>query len=175
MARSQQGDADAYRRLLTEIAPYLRSLACQQHLDDTEAEDAVQDILMTVHGARHTFDPARPFGPWLATIARRRIVDRIRRRSRLQDREETLNQRHETLPAPETNIVGRMADRQILRRALDELSPTQRRAVELLKLEEMSLKEASQQTGMSVAALKVATHRALKNLRTILTNRSDGT
>jgi RNA polymerase sigma-70 factor (ECF subfamily) len=44
----------------------------------------------------------------------------------------------------------------------------QRQAVELLKLKEMSLKEAAAATGRSVAALKVATHRAIKNLRTIL-------
>ena len=47
-----------------------------------EAEDAVQDTLLTLHTLRHTFDPTRPFGPWLATIAARRAIDRLRRRGR---------------------------------------------------------------------------------------------
>ena len=45
-------------------------------------EDAVQDVLMTVHSIRQTYDPNRPFGPWLVTIAHRRVVDRLRRTTR---------------------------------------------------------------------------------------------
>ena len=52
--------------------------------------------------------------------------------------------------------------------AIDKLPPDQRAAIKMLKLEEMSLKEASRATGRSVAALKVATHRAIKNLRKLL-------
>ena len=56
-----------------------------------------------------------------------------------------------------------------------DLPNPQRRAIELLKLQEMSLKEASAVSGMSIASLKVATHRALKGLRRILAGRSEGT
>ncbi len=55
-----------------------------------------------------------------------------------------------------------------LRAAVAELPPGQREAVELLKLKEMSLKEASAATGQSETALKVAVHRAVKRLRVIL-------
>jgi RNA polymerase sigma-70 factor (ECF subfamily) len=48
------------------------------------------------------------------------------------------------------------------------LPPSQKTAIELVKLKEMSLKEASAVSGMSVPALKVATHRAIKSLRTAL-------
>ncbi|MFT0860417.1 RNA polymerase sigma factor [Ancylobacter sp. G4_0304] len=55
--------------------------------------------------------------------------------------------------------------------ALGDLPPVQRTAVDLLKLKEMSLKEASDVTGLSIASLKMATHRALRTLRTLLSDR----
>jgi RNA polymerase sigma factor (sigma-70 family) len=172
MAHAQDGDRSAYQRLLREITPYLRSLAAHRHRDPSDIEDAVQDILLTVHAIRHTFDPTRPFGPWLVTIANRRFIDRLRRQGRRRDRETPLTPEHETFSEPRANLEER-PDRHELEKAIDELPPMQRKAVQLLKLNEMSLKEASTASGMSVASLKVNVHRAVKNLRKILGDRSE--
>ncbi|MDA8108901.1 MAG: sigma-70 family RNA polymerase sigma factor [Betaproteobacteria bacterium] len=168
MARSQAGDRLAYRRLLEDVAPYLRALALERLHDRGDAEDAVQDALLTVHALRHTYDPARPFGPWLVTIARRRIIDVLRRRGRARSRETALDAEHETFAAPGTNLGEAAADAGALREALERLPAGQRRALRLLKLEEMSLREAALASGKSVAALKVLTHRGLKRLRQLL-------
>ena len=175
MARAQGGDRVAYRRLLEEITPYLRALATRRHCDPNDAEDAVQDVLLTVHAVRHTYDPARPFGPWLVAIANRRIIDRLRRQWRTRSRETALTAEHETFPAPQANIPEEMSDRRALREAIESLPPGQRQAIRLLKFEEMSLKEAAAASGMSVASLKVAAHRALKNLRKMLAKGNDET
>ena len=45
MAHAQKGERDAYRRLLGEITPYVRSLAAKRHRDDYGIEDKVQDVL----------------------------------------------------------------------------------------------------------------------------------
>ncbi|MDF2114027.1 sigma-70 family RNA polymerase sigma factor [Roseiarcaceae bacterium H3SJ34-1] len=172
MAHAQDGDRSAYQRLLWEITPYLRSLATRRHRDPSDVEDAVQDILLTVHAIRHTFDPTRPFGPWLVTIANRRFIDRLRRQGRRRDRETPLTSEHETFSEPQANLEERL-DRHELEKALDELPPMQRKAVQLLKLKEMSLKEASMASGMSIASLKVNVHRAVKSLRKILGDRSE--
>ena len=121
MAHAQAGDAGAYRRLLAEISPYLRSLAARRHRDPADVEDTVQDILLTIHAIRNTYDPTRPFGPWLVTIAHRRIIDRLRRRGRLQSREQPLTAEHETLPTEQTNIVDEMSDRRELHEAVEHL------------------------------------------------------
>ena len=63
MARAQDGDEVAYRRLLEDATPYLRSLAARHRALAGETEDVVQDILLTLHAVRHTYDPGRPFGP----------------------------------------------------------------------------------------------------------------
>ena len=168
MARAQGGERQAYRRLLEEITPYLRSLAARCMQNRGDVEDAVQDSLLTVHAVRHTYDPTRPFGPWLVAIANRRIVDVLRRRGRARSREMPLDAEHETFAAPETNYHETASEGRALREAVESLPPGQRDAIRLLKLNEMSLKEAAAASGMSVAALKVATHRALKNLRKML-------
>jgi RNA polymerase sigma factor (sigma-70 family) len=172
MAHAQDGDRSAYQRLLREITPYLRWLAARRHRDQSDIEDAVQDILLTVHAIRHTFDPTRPFGPWLVTIANRRFIDRLRRQGRRRGRETPLMPEHETFSEPQTNFEEK-PDRHELEKAINELPPMQRKAVQLLKLKEMSLREASTESGMSIASLKVNVHRAVKSLRKMLGDRSE--
>src|SRR6516165_7888891 len=85
MARAQEGDGAAYHRLLQEITPYLRSLAARRYRDANDTEDAVQDVLLTIHSIRQTYDPTRPFAPWLVAIANRRFIDRLRRQGRTRN------------------------------------------------------------------------------------------
>ncbi len=173
MARAQSGDGEAYRRLLEAIVPYLRSFAARRHRDPRDIEDTVQDVLLTVHAIRHTYDPARPFIPWLVAIAHRRVIDRLRQQGRSRLRDAALRAEHETFCQLQTNIQETRLGRHALREAVESLPPGQRQAVKLLKLQELSLKQASNISGMSVAALKVAMHRALKNLRTMLGKEGD--
>ncbi len=173
MARAQDGDRDAYRRLLEDVTPYLRSIAARHFRNSGDIEDTVQEVLLTVHAVRHTYDPARPFGPWLVAIANRRVVDGLRRQGRSRAREVALETGHETFAAPQANLAEAASDGRVLRDAVEQLPPGQRDAIRMLKLQEMSLKEAAAASGTSVAALKVATHRALKNLRKMFA-RQDG-
>lgn len=175
MARAQGGDGKAYRRLLEQITPYLRALAGRQIKNRSDVEDAVQDILLTIHSVRHTYNPARPFGPWLVTIANRRIIDRVRRQGRYSAHEAPLDPEHQTLSTSEANLQEEAVDASMLRDAVERLPAGQRDAIRMLKLEELSLKEAAAASGISVAALKVATHRALKNLRKLIDKRGGKT
>jgi RNA polymerase sigma factor (sigma-70 family) len=168
MARAQDGDRVAYRCLLEEVTPYLNALASKHPALSDELEDVVQDILLTLHAIRHTYDPVRPFGPWLVAIARRRIVDRLRRRGRRARAETSLGPEHETLAAAGANYYALLSGRRGLRQAIGRLPAGQRQAVLLLKLRGLSLKEAADESGMSVAALKVASHRGIKALRAML-------
>lgn len=171
MAAAQSGDQASYARLLREITPLLRRLARQGWPagNPADIEDVVQDTLLTLHTTRHTFDPSRPFLPWLLALLQRRTADGVRRRARTSRREIAVDTLDVTFSAGATNIdYEASADSETLRKAIAELPPGQRQAIELLKQKEMSLKEASAATGTSIAALKVATHRALKALRAML-------
>jgi RNA polymerase sigma-70 factor (ECF subfamily) len=175
MARAQDGDRHAYRALLEDMTPFLRALAARCFREPGDIEDAVQDVLLTVHAVRHAYDPRRPFGPWLVAIANRRIIDRLRRQMRARSREIELTAAHETFSPDPANLRfdETSADEAALHAAIEHLPPDQRQAIRLLKLKEMSLKEAALASGRSVTALKVATHRAIKSLRKLLRQPSD--
>ena len=172
MARVQDGDGAAYRRLLDEVMPYLRSLAGRRQSNPADIEDAVQDILLTLHAVRQTYDPTRPFGPWLVAVANRRLVDRLRHQGRLRAREAPLTAGQDAYPAPQASVDDSY-DRHGLEAAISNLPSGQRQAIRMLKLKEMSLKEASAASGASMTSLKVATHRGLKALRKLLSHRSE--
>ena len=168
MARAQEGDRAAYRQLLDETSRYVRSLVTRNNIPPSDIEDTVQDVLLTVHAVRHTYDPSRPFGPWLVAIARRRIIDKLRQRQRLRFREIELDASHETFSGDQSNYEEPIWDSGELRQAIASLPSGQRQAVELLKLQELSLKEAATRSGKSIGSLKVASHRAIESLRALL-------
>jgi RNA polymerase sigma factor (sigma-70 family) len=171
MSKAQDGDQVAYVSLLREVLPILKRLVQARlgFLPVMDREDLVQDILMSLHAARATYDPARPFKPWLMTIAHNRMVDQARRNSRRAANEITVDEYPADLADTDAGAAAdRYGDPEELRQAIEVLPKGQRSAIELLKLREMSLKEASQATGMSISALKVSVHRAVKTLRTSL-------
>ncbi len=175
MRAAQDGDGRAYVQLLTEIAPLLRRLIRRQRqfLQPADVEDILQDILVSVHAVRVTYDPTRPFMPWVAAIARNRMVDAARRYGRMTANEVSGIEFPETFSEDITNSTAddTYGDPEALRAAISQLPAGQRRALETVKLRELSLKEASRATGMSVAALKVAVHRGVKALRKALGDR----
>lgn len=167
MVAAQDGDRDAYARLLTSVTPYVRAIA-RRYVAVHDVEDAVQDVLLAVHTVRHTFEPGRALKPWLAAIASRRCIDLARsagRRAATEVEDEAATDAaahgdHDPQAAAAVDLDARR-----LRRALRDLPPGQRQAIELLKLDELSLKDAAGSTQLSVAALKVACHRAIRSLR----------
>lgn len=167
MAAAQAGDAAAYRRLLTEILPFVRALIVRQI--GRADEDAAQEALLSLHLVRHTYDPQRPFKPWLASIVRHRLLDELRRVKRRSAKETTVEDFDVTAERLATNSNQEAIDEvQALRHALDQLPEAQRQAVLLVRLQDKSLAEAAVELGTSVGALKVSVHRALKRLKSLL-------
>jgi RNA polymerase sigma factor (sigma-70 family) len=124
--------------------------------------------MISIFVARHARnpDPGRPFMPWLTTIARNRLVDGARRYARQKAHEVNVEEYPVTFSEEGTNTDGNLyGDPDALRQAIQALPPGQREALEMLKLREMSLKEAAVASGVSVGALKVSVHRAMGALR----------
>ena len=171
MRAAQAGDSDAYLELLQRITPRIRQIVGRRRgfAGPADVEDLVQDILLSLHTVRATFDPDRPFMPWLLAIVRNRLADAARRYARTGAHEIAVEEPDVTFGAGPSNTHDEgLGDPELLERAIQLLPRGQREAIDLLKLKELSLKEASAVSGTSVGALKVATHRAMATLRQML-------
>lgn len=171
MRAAQDGDGRAYAALFRDCMPLLRAVTRRQGVPADRVDDVVQDVLLTVHRVRHTYDPERPFTPWLRAITQRRAIDALRRTGREAAREVHSPLVYDAHPDPvmlaDDRIAasGRAAQ---LAAAVARLPPGQRQAVEQLGMQERTLAEASATTGRTTGALKVNLHRALHALRTTL-------
>lgn len=165
MAAAQRGDAKAYRALLTELIPWLRRYYAQR-LPPVMTDDAVQDVLMAVHEKRHTYDPSRPLGPWLAAIARYKWIDHLRAL-----RVEATEPLDDNIPVPDHEDVA--VTGAIFHDLLAMLKPAQGDAIRLVKLEGHSVEEASRATGQSVSLVKVNIHRGIKRLMSLVLRADD--
>jgi RNA polymerase sigma-70 factor (ECF subfamily) len=156
------GDATAYHAFLRELSAHLRGFLRRRmaRMPD-EVEDLVQETLLAVHNQRHTFDAAEPLTPWLHAIARYKLVDCLRRRSRRDLLTEPLDDEHEVLSSADADAAEARRD---LARLLDALPERQRMPIVHVKVQGLSVVETARLTGMSESAVKVAVHRGLKAL-----------
>ncbi len=164
MAVAQNGDKVAYAKLLGVVENLAtRYLATRLAVRD-DANDLVQEILMSIHKARATYDASKPFYPWMYAIFRFRLQDYLRRYYRLKEREtaESLNP-VEDLHA--LNPEEATSDKELSEKLLSYLKPKQRRIVELLYLEGNSAQEVSDAMKISVPDVRTSAHRAMKELR----------
>lgn len=168
MAAAQAGDRAAYEALLQECVPLIKVIAGRQGVPSGHIDDVVQDVLLTIHRARQTYDPARSFGGWLRIITERRAIDLLRRVGRQSAREihaPLAFESHADENADPARLGRDAAASNRMQTALAMLPERQREAVELLVLQEQSLADAAIVARRSKGALKVNLHRALKALR----------
>jgi RNA polymerase sigma-70 factor (ECF subfamily) len=165
MVRAQQGDQRAYEDLLRLLATEARGFVGRRIGWADWAEDVVQDTLLTVHRARRTYDPSRPFLPWFYAIVNSRLIDALRVRKRLTLREVPDESAIAAEPAPEAGSPRADAVREALARAVAALPRVQREVVSLMKYEDLSVREVADRLGMTEAAVKASAHRGYKVLR----------
>jgi RNA polymerase sigma-70 factor, ECF subfamily len=162
MERMQQGDADACGELLDNIGPSLTAFLRRRVADPHELEDVYQEVFMAIFEARRTYEPGRPFEPWLFAIARNIAVDFSRRRWARSHWEELVAEPPEQL-ADTSNAAAPELDA-----VLAGLPADQREAFSMLKLDGLSVEAAAARAGVSVGALKVRAHRAYKSLKRLI-------
>lgn len=156
MLAAQAGDAAAYRRLLVEAGSWLRTYYARR-LPASMVDDAAQEVLLAVHTKRHTYDPAKPFGPWLAAIARYKWIDRLRAM-----KDALTEELPEDIAVRDHGEAIQSAS--VLERLLGRIKPAQANAIRLVKLEGLSIKETAERLDQTVALVKVNIHRGLRQL-----------
>ncbi len=165
MRAAQSGDATAYHRLLTEVGHWLRRYYVRR-LPPAFVDDSIQDTLLAIHQKRHTYDPARPFGPWLAAIARHKWIDRLHalKSAPTEALDDTLS------VADHGDAVTSAWSLEAL---LRQIKPAQAEVIRLVKLQGLSIEEAAARTGQSISLVKVNIHRGLGQLTMLAGKESD--
>ncbi|MGO7042252.1 sigma-70 family RNA polymerase sigma factor [Rhizobium leguminosarum] len=166
MRAAVAGNTQAYRNVLAAMTPHLRAMArrrCDQFgIPASEAEDAVQEVLLTIHLKRGSWDVDRPIGPWLSTIVRNKLIDFLRKRGK-----------HVVIPihyVAATLGMGdgsEISDRLDVEKILHGLKHPQRTIVRSISMEGASVRETAAQLNMSEVAVRVSLHRALKALSAV--------
>jgi RNA polymerase sigma-70 factor (ECF subfamily) len=163
MRRSLEGDAQSYTRLLKETATLLRPYLAKRLYSGNEVDDVLQEVLISVHKARHTYDGARPYKPWLYAIANYRLqdylrahyADHLRNAEDLTELEELL---HGDATEPGFNYESISGE-------VDRLPGKQATILRLMHQDGYTSREVAEKLGMNESAVKVAAHRAYKVLR----------
>lgn len=160
-AKSQKGDKTAYKALLLAITPRIVRFLRKSFSRDEVIEDVLQDILISLHRGLHTYQPDRDFLNWMYAIAKFRAIDQLRSRYRLKEKEvltDTLDD-HERKVTEEPDFSNEVRD------ALNKLPLKYREAIQLTKIDELSVKEAADRLKISESALKTRCSRGYRMLR----------
>ncbi len=163
MQKTQSGDEASYALLLNELIPVVHGFLQTRLADRSFIEDVTQEVLISIHKARHTYDSTKPFSPWFFSIVRRRFIDHLRKITKGAERETIVD-------ALDWRIAENGSGSNVevaldLETLLAKLPNKQREAFVLMKVEGLSVSEAAKTTGMSESAIKVSVHRAKKALR----------
>jgi len=166
MVNAQAGNESDYRQLLTELTDviynFLRSRFGNHHF----IEDCVQESLIAVHQARHTYDPRRHFRPWLFAIVRHKAIDTLRQQ---RTRQKVVDQyRGEQEVLSRTSHQSEAENEVTKGRLLESLSVQHREVLLLTKIIGFSIAEASEKLGISQSAVKVRVHRAIRKLEQLM-------
>ena len=171
MRGAQAGDEVVYAELLVLLASATGRYVRRKYGNVSWIDDVVQETLWTVHRARHTYDPCRPFAPWFYAIVATRVVDVWRREHRVATREVSGDEIPDMAGSPSEAEGDRSnvdLDVERIRAAVRSLPPRQRVVVQALKYRGESVRAASVRLGMTEASVKVTAHRGYNALRRLL-------
>lgn len=166
MQRSLEGDQRAYAELLQETARLLRPFLSRRLSFANEVDDLTQEILISIHKARHTYDGLRPYKPWAYAIAKFRLTDYLRAHYADQLRHAVdFDELEEHLPE---DVTETGLSYESIHAEVQKLPEKQATILEMMHRDGYTAKEVAEKTGMNESAVKVAAHRAYKILRSKL-------
>jgi RNA polymerase sigma-70 factor, ECF subfamily len=164
--RARSGDREAYAMLFDRFHDEIYRFAARRMGDPIAGQDVAAETFADVFKGIHKYEQTgAPFEAWLYTIARRRIVDQVRSRARHDYAE--LPGDHALEPSSsghETSVLDGMT----LRALIARLPETERDVVELRFMEDLDVERTALRLGKQPGAVRVAQHRALTKLRTMM-------
>ena len=172
LQRARGGDADALEALLREVQPQLYRFSMKMCRHAEDAEDVLQDSMMTLARSVRDFRGASSLSTWLFTVARSFCIKKRRKGKFDPEREESLEHLrprdkdllHAATPDPHARVESLEVWRQV-QDGIQRLEPAYREVLVLRDIEGLSAKQVAEVVGLSVSAVKSRLHRARSELR----------
>ena len=164
-------DSHALSQLYDETSGILYSFALRMLNDPSDAEEVVLDVYQQVWKSSESFDSARgSVLAWLTVLTRSRSIDRLRRAGPRRARETSIEQVWEApSPGPEPEAQSMFQqERRLVRRALEELAPEQREAIELAFFRGLTHVEVAEALGTPLGTIKTRIRVGMRKLRDTL-------
>jgi RNA polymerase sigma-70 factor (ECF subfamily) len=162
-------DPDAVRALYAEYGPGALALLHNAIRDRGAVEDVYQQVLLEAWQRGRSFDPARAsLRTWLATIARSRAIDHLRRRVPEPCDPSGTYADARQLSTASSEPVAQLVDRVTLEQLMERLTPEEAEVVRLRWHVGLSQRQISAHTGVPLGTVKSRTASALRRLRVML-------
>jgi RNA polymerase sigma-70 factor, ECF subfamily len=159
MERAQAGDKEAFDDLFADIGPLITRSVRRRVFDPAEVDDICQEILLAIFKSRHTYQPSRPFEPWLHAIVRHVISAHLHEHRRRTAWNEPMSDSMDISSDDDSGLISTLND------GLGQLSTNQLEALNLTKIMGLSIEEAAERAGTSAGSIKVRVHRAYESLK----------
>lgn len=174
-ARIAAGDGSAVRECMDLYGGLVWSLARRFTSSAADAEDATQDIFLEIWRSAARYDAAMgKEATFIATIARRRLIDRARAANR-QPQMQEFDDSMPAVPETETEDAGPVAaDVAVAQRALSRLNEDQRQVLLLGIVEGMTHSEIATAIGRPLGTVKTQMRRGLIRLRELIEETDGG-
>lgn len=166
ISAAKKGDTNAFGELVKRYEKYVYTLAFRMMKTNEEAEEVAQDAFVKAFQSLHQFREDGKFVSWLYTIVYRESLNRLRRHNNVMV---TIDEHSglEIWPTDAKSGLEQLTATEritIVRSAINTLRPTEAAVLTLYYLEEYSLREVCQVTGLTSSNAKVVLHRGRQNL-----------
>lgn len=166
--RVAAGDGAAVKEVMDRFGGLVWSLARRSCFNQADAEDATQEIFLDLWKSADRYDPAKGSETlFVAMIARRRLIDRVRKQGREPRMEDVEEVGFDLASADETEAET-FAEASLAARAVEMLKPAQKKVLEMGLLQGLSHSEIAEATGMPLGTVKTQMRRGLIRVRELM-------
>jgi RNA polymerase sigma factor (sigma-70 family) len=162
LVATQSGDQRSYQELLRLLYPYVEKIVSRKVHKQDDIYDVTQEVLISIHNSLNSYDPDRQAMPWINTIIQRRVIDYVRKITRISDNETTTSDGDVTFLRAPANFLTEDLE------WIEELPEDLKQAVVLTKIEGHSTTEAAEIVGIKPDALRTRVSRGIRKLKKIL-------
>lgn len=164
--KANNGDKKSYKSFLSHIEKMAYKYVKERISDIDSYDDIVQEILISIHQSRHTYNPSKNLNPWIYAIFHYRTTDHLRKIYR--NKEDSIPEEDFEKIKEHFSVTKSIESNELINKAFKNLNEKQKKMVIMSKIEGHTAAEIAQKMNLNVNTVKVTIHRSLDKMRKVL-------